>query len=405
MDYQTHFSRLDQLLTQYQWLWRYQPFKDQNLTWPKPLSAFYRALLSLNDGELESLQSPLALHHFASDYLPELSEITPLIDALDAPPSSQTEHHVQNSPESLIRGISGLKLTQIQRFSALSYQQHQHKQWVDWCAGKGHLAKHLNHLSEQGVTCIEIDQALCQQGEQWAKLNDQNIRFVHHDMLNLSDEQIVQLHIGQAHHCALHACGDLHIHFLKQAVKHEWPQLSLAPCCYQKVHAFDYPALSNLAKKSKLKLNKEDLALSVQETATAKARETKQRIALNGFRLGFDELQRDITQSTDYLSLPSTSVTWLDKGFGAFCRSMAERKEIRLPDGIDFAPYLTLGKRRYAKVRRLELARQSFRRPLELWLVLDRVLFLEQSGYEADFMAFCPRNVSARNILIQAIKR
>lgn len=407
MDYQSQFLQLDNILYKYQWLWRYQPFKDQTLIWPTSYSnstsipAFYNALLALNDGELDTLQCPVALHHWAIDYIPELDTLTNLIELLDQPSSIDLKNTASNN-EQLIRGIPQRKLKQIQRFSYIASKKNHLKEWTDWCSGKGHLAKHLNHLSDYPVTCIEIDKNLCQQGQDWADKNEKAIRFFQYDMLALTKDDLTDIDIGHSHHCALHACGDLHIRFLEQAVENQWTQLSLAPCCYQKTSTAIYSPLSRLAQKSQLKLSKLDLALAVQETATAKQRETNQRIALNEFRLGFDELQRAINNSEDYLPLPSTSVTWLNKGFDAFCRSMAELKAVVLPNKVYFDLYLKKGQERYEKVRRLELAGQCFRRPLELWLLLDRALYLEQNGYHVELDCFCHREVSARNLFIHA---
>lgn len=400
MNYQTHFLQLNHLLEKYQWLWRYQPFKDQTLTWPQAFPKLYNALLSLSDSELDSLQYPISLHNWAVESIPELNELTHLIEALNKPSTTCSDQLPNN--EQLIRGIPLRKLEQIQLFSLIANNKNQSREWTDWCSGKGHLAKHLNHISNQPVTCIEIDASLCQQGEDWARKHNRDIRFYQRDMLTLTKEPLRQLNLDHTHHCALHACGDLHIHFIKQAVEHSWPQLSLAPCCYQKTTTERYQPLSSLAKQSKFQLNKTDLALSVQETATAKQRETTQRIALNEYRLGFDELQRHLCHSQNYLPLPSASVTWLEKGFEAFCHFMATKKDIALPSKLDYPYFLAAGKKRYNKVRRLELATHSFRRPLELWLILDRALFLEESGYKVEILSFCEREVSARNVMIQA---
>ena len=50
----------------------------------------------------------------------------------------------------------------------------------------------------------------------------------------------------------------------------------------------------------------------------------------------------------------------------------------------------------------MELVRHLFRRPLELWLVLDRALFLQEQGYRVELREFCPRHLTPRNILIHA---
>ncbi len=53
----------------------------------------------------------------------------------------------------------------------------------------------------------------------------------------------------------------------------------------------------------------------------------------------------------------------------------------------------------------MELVRQLFRRPLEMWLVLDRVCYLEQSNYDVSLGTFCDKPVTPRNILIHAERK
>ena len=51
---------------------------------------------------------------------------------------------------------------------------------------------------------------------------------------------------------------------------------------------------------------------------------------------------------------------------------------------------------------RIELVRHIFRRAIEVWLVLDRVLYLQLAGYDVQFNEFCDKKLTPRNILIQA---
>ena len=54
--------------------------------------------------------------------------------------------------------------------------------------------------------------------------------------------------------------------------------------------------------------------------------------------------------------------------------------------------------------RRLEQVQHLFRRPLELWLVLDIALFLEEHGYQIQLSELCDASLTPRNLLLQASK-
>jgi hypothetical protein len=119
------------------------------------------------------------------------------------------------------------------------------------------------------------------------------------------------------------------------------------------------------------------------------------------WRLGFDALQRDIRDSDEYLNVPSCKRELLRQGFPAFCQWAARARQLNLPEDIAYDHYLQLGGARHRDVVRLELLRQLFTRPLELWLVLDCALYLQEHGYRVKVTQFCERGVSPRNLLIQ----
>jgi hypothetical protein len=76
-----------------------------------------------------------------------------------------------------------------------------------------------------------------------------------------------------------------------------------------------------------------------------------------------------------------------------------------LPDAVDWARWEAAGERRRAEVRRLELVRHAFRRPLEVWLVLDLALGLEEAGFEVAVGTFCDRALTPRNLMVLAERR
>ena len=51
-------------------------------------------------------------------------------------------------------------------------------------------------------------------------------------------------------------------------------------------------------------------------------------------------------------------------------------------------------------MRNLELLRSLFRRPLEIWLLLDRALYLEEQSYRVQLGEFCDSSLTPRNILL-----
>ena len=200
---------------------------------------------------------------------------------------------------------------------------------------------------------------------------------------------------------ALHACGDLHVRLLQLASAVGCKQLALAPCCYNRISADAYQALSSAGRASALQLSVDDLGLPLSETVTAGNRVRLQRDTSMARRLGFDRLQRQLRQRDEYLPTPSLPASWLDKPYSDYCRELASLKGLSTGEQ-DWVALEAYGWRRLAEVRNLELLRGLFRRPLELWLVLDRALFLAESGYKVEIGSFCEAVLTPRNLMVLA---
>ncbi|MGH8408917.1 MAG: SAM-dependent methyltransferase, partial [Pseudomonas sp.] len=102
-----------------------------------------------------------------------------------------------------------------------------------------------------------------------------------------------------------------------------------------------------------------------------------------------------------YLPTPSLPASWLAKPFADYCRELAALKGLSTGEQ-DWSALEAQGWQRLAQVRNLELVRGLFRRPLEMWLVLDRALFLEENGYRVQVGSFCETPLTPRNLMLLA---
>lgn len=384
---------LDAFLVEHQQLWRPRPFHHLQLPWEaehRALADWLRAR-SLEQAELAH-NAPGQLE--APAPFPQLAEASARLSEVGALP------HRALAPRSprLSVDVPGRKLQQIQAFaSALDFRQAP-RHWLDWCAGKGHLGR---WLAQDGatLTCLEWDASLCAAGESLSARHALQASHAHQDVM-AGD---VLKHLNDATTAvALHACGDLHVRLLQVASAAGSPQLAVAPCCYNRIDTPDYQPLSSPAQTSRLILSRDDLALPLSETVTAGARTRRQRDQSMAWRLGFDLLQRELRGSDDYLPTPSLEVAWLGRPFAEYCRHLAALKQLPLTAEQPWAQYEAAGWQRLAQVRNLELLRGLFRRPLEIWLLLDRALYLQERGYQVRLGSFCEYHLSPRNLLLLA---
>ncbi|MFP4138053.1 MAG: methyltransferase [Halomonas sp.] len=386
-------SRLTELLARFRPLWRPLPFQHLVPPWAQACPDLHTTLLALGEDRLERLQAEPFVDSPLADRLP-VSELGALCALPRLAPDTVT------LPEAWSRHVGGRKWRQIEAFLP-RVQLAPGETALEWCAGKGHLARTLARRWGREVVALEWDPALCADGEALARAQGLPMRPACQDVMAPTASRWLT---PATHACALHACGDLHRRLLEAATA-AGSAVTLAPCCYQRSTAGHYRPLSAAAGAQMaahgLALDRDDLALAVQETVTAPRGVRRQRRRASAWRLGFDLLQREVRGVDAYLPVPSLAYGRMPESFAGFCRWAAAQKGITLPAGLDWVALEAEGWGRQAEVARLETLRHLFRRPLEVWLALDRAAFLAEAGYVVDVGTFCERELTPRNLMIR----
>lgn len=395
---------LNAWLATHEALWRPSPFTEPAPQWIRAFPALADWLDALDDADCDRYeQQPVQLATALTHALPELADHLGLPEhrARIALPqvTGSADARAATLPERRAVDMPGRKREQAGAFAAAITPLV--NPVLDWCCGKGHLARTLASAGAPSVVGLEWQTPLVADGNGLAERFGDPVRLRAQDVM---DPELAWPE--GTHGVALHACGDLHRRLLTRAADAGAPRLSLSPCCYH-LHAQPlYRPLSDLARGTPgaLTVDRDTLRLAVQETVTAPARVQAQTDLARQWRLGFDELQRTLRQDDEYLPVPPHPTHLLQDGFAAFCRWAAARKGLALPDGLDWDRWRAAGARRLRQVRRHELLRHLFRRPLELWLVLDYAVYLEERGYRVRLGEFCERNLTPRNLLLDAIR-
>lgn len=393
-DLLARFTALDAFLIEHQALWKPRPFTHLHLPWEES----YPELASWLRGR--SLEDAESAHNQPAD-LAVAPEPFASLAALSAELSSVSElpgHALEAAGHRLNVDVPGRKWQQIEAFASCLSFASQPTHWLDWCSGKGHLGRRLLAAGQQ-LTCVEYDPLLVASGQALSQRHHLHALHVEQDVLAADASAVLS-----ANHTpvALHACGDLHVRLMQLASAAGCQKMAIAPCCYNRISRSEYQPLSSTGSRTFLQLSLEDLALPMSETVTAGARVRRQRDTSMARRLAFDLLQRQVRGVNEYLQTPSLPSAWLEKPFADYCRDLAALKELSTIGSPDWPALEAAGWQRLAEVRNLELLRGLFRRPLELWLNLDRALFLEEQGYTVRLGTFCDTPLTPRNLLLLA---
>lgn len=397
-DWLAHFQLLDAWLHQHQALWRPKPFTVLHLNWEAELPELAQWLRA---GTLEQAEAA----HNQPQYLnaPEpFPQLARQALALSRLPDLRAEVSAA-APELLSRHIPGRKWQQITHFADTlsSYWNKPSSHWLDWCAGKGHLGRLLAWRGAQPLLCLERDTALNQEGARLGQLSGITSQHLDVDVLT----QTAWQHLRPEHSVvALHACGQLHMTLLEQAAQQQCRQLAISPCCYNRIATESYQPLSSAARHAELQLSRDDLSLPMQASVTAGQRHRRLRDKSMACRLAFDLWQRQARNCNAYLPTPSRPESAMQLNVRDFCLSLAAHHGLQLPEPADWAALEQQGWQRLAQVRNLELLRGLFRRPLEIWLLLDRALYLQEAGYRVQVGEFCDYQLTPRNFLLIAEK-
>ncbi len=389
------FEALDQLLTRYQPFWQCQPFHWRDNCWRESAPELATYLDQLSPEQVFELEAdPTPLMALLTPWFPEIEQLS----ALCALPFNSRDP--EPVPEVLGHYIPGRKWQQLRHFAAALPGVR--GPVLEWCAGKGHLGRLLGFQSGQSVLSLEWQAELCDGGQRLAKRAKVAMNFVCADAFSASARELIR---PEQHAVALHACGALHMRLLEVACQQQTRALSISPCCYHLIAGQEYQSMSEACRNSALRLTTQDLRMTVQETVTAGQRVRRLRQIELTWRLGFDLLQRDIRGVDEYLPVPNLQKSWLSGTFSDFVNWALAAKGLALTDDMTaerVARYEQAGAERLPVMARMELVRHLFRRPLELWLVLDRALFLQEQGYQVELSQFCARELTPRNILIHA---
>jgi len=388
------FRALDALLYRYRHLWQLRPFHHRLLPWWETDTTLAEALQALDEAQLTALEGDAEGRlHWLRPWLGDAADLLSQLVALPLLPGRRLD-----IPARLDTGVPGRKWQQITAFAARMAPRVE-QPVLEWCAGKGHLGRLLAVADQRQVVSLERDATLCAQGQRLAAGWGASMQFHEVDVLGDAAAHFLP---ANGHAVALHACGDLHTRLMTLWLSSRCERLTLSPCCYDAIAGDRYRPVSREAASSRLRLSRADLQFTQQETVTGgrATRRRRQREIL--WRLAFDEWQRNVTGIDRYLPLPAVPYRLARGSFGGFLRTAAALKALPPATDLDEHHWLQRGLQRRDLVRRIELVAHAFRRPLEIWLVLDRALLLQEQGADVRLGTFCDYALTPRNLLLDA---
>lgn len=429
------FEALDRWLSERRGLWHPRPFSQLSVPWAEDHPELARWLIAQDEATVDAIDAAAAGVAMEGD--------PPATDAeVAAGPTATTEPAATGSAEPLRlpdlpqplarwlreagelcaleawprdrglapglraarlrRGVRGRKWEQVVSFAgAVLPLPTRCDRLLDWCGGQGHLGRTLAAVTGLPVTVVDRDERLRERALHLARRTGAELSFVQADALDPGARR--HLRHGQSV-VALHACGGLANALIAGVEEAGVPEVALAPCCFHLKHGArdGRQPQSAAGREAALTLDHTALRLATSDEVLASKEQRAKRRRESAWRTGLDLLLRQASGEDRYTPLGPLPRAVLELPFGEFCRAVATSRGWVLPAmGSDTAAR-QLGEERARQARALAVVRAVFRRPLELWLALDRALALVERGYEVGVGVFCAPQVSPRNVLIRA---
>lgn len=272
---------------------------------------------------------------------------------------------------------------------------------VDIGGGVGHLARTLVNALELPMVTIDRDAALQTMGRsllQKLKLPTLPLQFIQGEMQTVAQEDLDAYFEGACLSIGLHTCGPLAWTHLKKS------QASRAVlnfgCCYDRMDVGRDCQQSAWAQKHTLPLTSFALFL-----ATRGRRRSLQELAMqeqvNTYRLALHLFMLEEGLVDGFKAVGDASRATYGLGFVAYAADRFHFLE------LDFSLYQERAKlfinrtdvlRSMREFFVINVVRNVFARPLEVLLLLDRVLWMEEQGHAVELRQFFDHSISPRNL-------
>lgn len=408
MDFKSQASLLNELLINYVSIWNREVMNEYPHTlndYPKEWIADLDHLSTEELFMIDSKQSFVQLENSGlGHFIERIQKLSFVPQAEDA-----TEIPLEDWAFS---GVKFKKRHEIQKITPVIkkiYQQTHFHHINDIGGGVGHLARILAHYHSIPTYSIDQNSEFQEIGKKRLtrfrkKASAAEVTFINTKF----GEDTNSILSKDSFTLGLHTCGNLAVKVIEENIKHKTLGLLNFGCCYYKMeNENDFP-ISNFYKENKFqKINPYGLSLATRSHAETDFSNYIKKEKVKYYRYGFHLFMMKHFNRNDLIDVGECPINTYDKPFTNYMLLKLSEQKI----AHDFSPeyietfFSSKEIKRELRVMFLcNIIRWQLGRALEVFLLIDRCLYLEENGYRVRLEQHFKESLSPRNIGILALK-
>ncbi len=290
------------------------------------------------------------------------------------------------------------------------YHRANHRKIIDIGGGIGLLAQTLSNQYKLPVTSVDMDPRMQLTGAERNRKNRKDpTHLVEYRNLKVDRhcEDFQALLTPDSLTLGLHTCGSLAVDQIRLSSARMVRGIMSLGCCYHKLE-FD-PQNQNISsfarEHSPLTLSRYALTLASRAHRKLDGKDFDLKTKVKAYRYAIHFLLHDVHSRRGIVPLGNSSPKLYDESFGTY--ALEQLKRLGLASGHtkeELDRYYQDPDRQELLWRMISsgIVRNAFGRLLELYILLDRAIFLEEQGYEVSVQELFDEEVSPRNVCITA---
>jgi hypothetical protein len=393
-----HFSQCLDLLSPWLGFLEVESLKHYPNHMPGIMKEWIDSLKQLGEKQLWEFQNNFDLKFIDSDSLKQL-----VFKIQDLTRFRKLEISKNCLPDKLLRKIKPKKKHEINSILQMVESMGQVDFVMDIGGGVGHLSTALVHAHDRSAFCVDCNEKLQNSGqarlEKWDKESLSKIKFLNYLVdgefkINEFDRENNRLVVG------LHSCGSLGSNLVKMVPTRNYEKFILASCCYHKLNG-DYN-LSDMAKGNGIIFSENALHLASRCHRYETYKEFQDKLMLRRYRYGLHLLKYKLGV-TKFEAIGNTDLIDYQSSFYTYVQKYSPLIQISEMEANNFYN-MPLNQNIIEEIILSDIIRSFFGRLIEVYLILDRSLYLNERGYEVQLLEAFSRKMSPRNIVIYSSK-